>query len=95
MTKILNIGQDMVGIPRKEYERLLIQEENYIYSHHDNHKKRAEICKLKKEIAFLKMRETLVQRESRKQLEPSNYDRQRISQRVVVSDIGGIRYGEY
>ena len=49
----------------------------------------------KKEVVRLKARETKAMRESRKQLEPNSYERQRISRRVVISEIGGIRYGEY
>ncbi|WP_242328177.1 hypothetical protein [Lactococcus lactis] len=85
----------MVGISRKDYERLLITEENYFYKSHAYNEKCAEVAQLKKEIAFHKMRETSVQRKSRKQLEPSIYARRKIAGRVVISEISGIRYGEY
>lgn len=85
----------MVGISRKDYERLLITEENYFYKTHAYNEKCAEVAQLKKEIAFHKMRETSAQRKARKQLEPEHEVRKRNARRVVVGEINGFRYGCY
>ncbi|MCW2281380.1 hypothetical protein [Lactococcus lactis] len=102
MTKILKMGDGIVAVTKKELDRLYIEEENGWFKSQrirELEKELAdtkyELATTKKEVAFLKARETREQRKSRKQLEPSSYERRRIARRVVISEIGGIRYGEY
>lgn len=102
MSKILKMGNGMVAMTQKEHDRLYIEEENgWAKSQRIRDLEeelritKSELSTTKKEVVRLKARETKAMRESRKQLEPSSYERQRISRRVVISEIGGIRYGEY
>lgn len=95
MSKILKMGNGIVAVTKKELDRLYIEEENGWAKSQRIHDLEYQLSLANKEIAFLKMRETKPMRESRKQLEPSSYERQRISRRVVISEIGGIHYGEY
>lgn len=102
MTKILKMGDGIVAVTKKELDRFYIEEENSWFKSQrirELEKELAdtkyELAITKKEVAFLKARETQEQRKSRKQLEPNSYERRKIARRVVISEIGGIRYGEY
>lgn len=95
MSKILKMGNGMIAMTQKEHDRLYIEEENGRAKSQRIRELEYKLSNANKEIARLKARETKAMRESRKQLEPSSYERRRISRRVVVSEIGGFRYGEY